>query len=159
MSEVSPNCENFHPSSCVNAVEGFPKPPESGQISEADRDSPKSPDRDPPNSSDCDSLKSLYRDPPKSPDRDPPKSLDRDPPKSPDSVESQECVPEEGGELADGEDSGDCANFVEARLDESISCLSQVSAGSGCRQIGPRLKKFTKRKASVSDNSRSLIGM
>jgi len=76
-------------------------------------------------------------------------------PDSPDAPESPEGVVEEGGELADEEDSGDGNVSSEKRQDTSFASLTHDSSGSRLRQVGSRVKRLTKRKASLSGSSKS----
>ena len=76
-------------------------------------------------------------------------------PESPDAPESPEGVAEEAGELADEEDSGDGNVSSDKRQDTSFAPLTHDSSGSGLRQVGSRVKRLTKRKASSSGSSKS----
>lgn len=76
-------------------------------------------------------------------------------PESPDAPESPEGVGEEAGELADEEDSGDGNVSSDKRQDTSFAPLTHDSSGSGLRQVGSRVKRLTKRKASSSGSSKS----
>ena len=79
-------------------------------------------------------------------------------PESPDSAdapESPEGVVEEAGELADEEGSGDGNVSSEKRHDTSFASLTHDSSGSGLRQVGSRVKRLIKRKASSSGSSKS----
>jgi len=76
-------------------------------------------------------------------------------PESPDGPESPEGVVEEAGELADEEDSGDGNVSSEKRHDTSFAPSTHDSSGSGLRQVGSRVERLTKRKASSSGSSKA----